>query len=126
MAGNFPQYILDRGDTAREYRRRSSCISRTSDSSTAQDSSPFSQMYTPEVLATRTREEPGSDLAGYRFADTSSNLPAINETRSEEGIPVGGRPGIGADAIISTVRKGSLGSAGRKRFGVARPTLVHL
>ncbi|KAJ1797633.1 hypothetical protein LPJ56_000320 [Coemansia sp. RSA 2599] len=33
MQSNIPQYILERGTSAREYRRRSSCVSRSSNSS---------------------------------------------------------------------------------------------
>ncbi|KAJ2234007.1 hypothetical protein H4R99_001888 [Coemansia sp. RSA 1722] len=33
MQSNIPQYILERGASAREYRRRSSCMSRSSNSS---------------------------------------------------------------------------------------------
>ncbi|KAJ1843832.1 hypothetical protein LPJ73_005358, partial [Coemansia sp. RSA 2703] len=33
---NIPQYILERGASAREYRRRSSCVSRSSNSSIGQ------------------------------------------------------------------------------------------
>ncbi|KAJ1866153.1 hypothetical protein LPJ78_002070 [Coemansia sp. RSA 989] len=121
MSATIPQYILDRGDYAREYRRRSSCISRTSDSSTSQE--PVANNYFSENSSVRYKE-PITDLANYQLSNSDSGYarpPFMHKNHSDKLLSTGNQLGLDSDAHA---RKKS--EPTRQRFGVARPTLVHM
>ncbi|KAJ2813954.1 hypothetical protein FBU31_007380, partial [Coemansia sp. 'formosensis'] len=66
MCSHIPNYILERGNYAREYRRRSSCLSRGSNSS--------SQSYTPATRDTMSSNTtPSNDM---HFAYGDEELPS--------------------------------------------------
>ncbi|KAJ2240356.1 hypothetical protein GGI13_007697 [Coemansia sp. RSA 455] len=133
MSPHIPNYILERGNYAREYRRRSSCLSRGSNSS--------AHSYTPatrDMMSSNTTlpndmhfgygdEELSSsvDLDNYQlgltlapFSRHSINSPLESSLRqSSESSP-------DDYARLKTPRNASV-AAGQHKFGVARPRLVH-
>ncbi|KAJ1736186.1 hypothetical protein LPJ61_000145 [Coemansia biformis] len=72
-AGGIPQYILERGDSAREYRRRSSCISRTSDSSVGLEL-PGIRHLPPDSAAAADKSAVPGDLEAYLFAESARRM----------------------------------------------------
>ncbi|KAJ2549479.1 hypothetical protein EV175_004433 [Coemansia sp. RSA 1933] len=115
MQGYIPQYILERGASAREYRRRSSTISRTSNSSA------YSSSMSPgDDVVSNSDQRPGEDVASiyginnlttYTINDGSKNL--FSQATSLDG---------GADDNAAMRENVEVRSG---RFGLARPRLVH-
>ncbi|KAJ2871903.1 hypothetical protein FB639_004417, partial [Coemansia asiatica] len=90
QSNNIPQYILERGTSAREYRRRSSCMSRSSNSSmnqarTQKDNSDISS---PRVLASAFDAEEGfvdtDELANYKLGTALVHQQQIHKNKLDE------------------------------------------
>ncbi|KAJ2716261.1 hypothetical protein H4R19_000749 [Coemansia spiralis] len=112
QANGIPQFILERGDSAREYRRRSSCISRTSDSSALPDHF-TTRFFLPEHRAAGDKGMPG-DFESYHIVEAvreaGSSATALDKDSEAQAPPL---------APESE-------SSARRRFGFARPRLVHV
>ncbi|KAJ2801042.1 hypothetical protein H4R21_002943 [Coemansia helicoidea] len=108
-----PSYILERGDSAREYRRRSSCISRTSDSSAAGVDLPGMRHFPYDRRASIDRDAPG-DLESYLIAEVARTSGAGDAALDKQ--PAGRAPSLApGDAVPE-----------RRGFGLARPKLIHV
>ncbi|KAJ2335024.1 hypothetical protein GGI00_001574 [Coemansia sp. RSA 2681] len=133
MSSHIPNYILERGNYAREYRRRSSTISRGSTSS--------AHSYTPALKETVPSISTSSNDTHVAFSDEelSSNFDLDNYQIDLTSAPCF-RHSVNSPSY-STLRQSSDSSsddyarlkiprnasvaAGQQRFGVARPRLVH-
>ncbi|KAJ2061305.1 hypothetical protein GGI17_003155 [Coemansia sp. S146] len=133
MSPHIPNYILERGNYAREYRRRSSCLSRGSNAS--------AHSYTPATRDTMSSNTTSSndvhfaygdeelsssvDLDNYQlgltlapFSRHSINSPLESSMRQSN-------ESSGDEYMrLKTPRNASV-AAGQQKFGVARPRLVH-
>ncbi|KAJ1824792.1 hypothetical protein GGH91_000496 [Coemansia sp. RSA 2671] len=134
MSPHIPNYILERGHYAREYRRRSSCLSRGSSSSAHSYASPAKETMTSNTTSSNDTnfgygdEELLSsfDLDNYNLGST----PAEPFSRHSLGSPPEFSLRQAADSSgddytrLKLPRNASV-AAGQQRFGVARPRLVH-
>ncbi|KAJ1773749.1 hypothetical protein IW140_000280 [Coemansia sp. RSA 1813] len=152
MQGYIPQYILQRGDSAREYRRRSSTISRTSNSSVNpspmmfRDTSYDGCALSPTVLS--PHESSGSahhpvhrisgdtsapiygnnSLATYRMdAPSSATFPSqdIEDKGNSDERLLSQTTTVDSSNGPGTAMAGDDAEPQNGRFGLARPRLVH-
>ncbi|KAJ2785770.1 hypothetical protein H4R18_000316 [Coemansia javaensis] len=101
----IPQYILDRGDSAREYRRKSSCNSRTSSDTSAGAPGPLGAPATDRGMGS-------DDPDDYSFAYAAQSSSPSDHAAWD--------PLDGGEATFGLTERR------RRQFGVARPRLVHV
>ncbi|KAJ1995887.1 hypothetical protein GGI25_000239 [Coemansia spiralis] len=142
MQGLVPHYILERGDSAREYRRRSSTISRTSNSSTSHATTTmtptqFAASRDIDILPLMSSNVPSenpfggyarpndsygdSGLAHYHMGMITSGSDNRDNGKDES------RMLSEATVVDDSSTSSPSDDANRqgKKFGLARPRLVH-
>ncbi|KAI7835065.1 hypothetical protein BX661DRAFT_168236 [Kickxella alabastrina] len=155
MQNNIPQYILDRGASARDYRRRSSCVSRTSNSSINYTSLQKDEHFLEEELPhSEIVDLPEVNLENYQlspvterrsrdeYRGTIADLRACNSTYMQppsdqhfRGLPIinstqpdDDKPDSPHLTVLNTTdspQKNQPQQRRQSRFGVARPKLIH-
>ncbi|KAJ2895404.1 hypothetical protein GGI21_005157 [Coemansia aciculifera] len=130
MSPNIPNYILERGNYAREYRRRSSAISRGSTSSThsytpaLRDPMSSSNTAIPNDMHLAFGDDEVSssfDLDHYQLGPASalSSRHSLNPTLRQSN------DSSSDEYTRLKIPRNASVAAPQQRFGVARPRLVH-
>ncbi|KAJ2747193.1 hypothetical protein GGI20_000714 [Coemansia sp. BCRC 34301] len=133
MSQHIPNYILERGNYAREYRRRSSCISRGSNSSghsgalALRDTMSSNTALLNDMHSAYSDEEPSSnfDLDNYQLGPTAAPYFRHSVNSPSESSLRQSNDSTGDELARLKIPRNASVAAGQQKFGVARPRLVH-
>ncbi|KAI8326496.1 hypothetical protein GQ54DRAFT_294737 [Martensiomyces pterosporus] len=147
---SIPHFILERGDFARENRRRSSCVSRTSSSSlshisqssSSSSSSSFGSFVRPRDIISAldayggashhqdtTDDIPCYDLDNYQLGCLPPPLPPRSDSAQRHSLLTSSdadpNKQISDDRVIRIQHPRNASITMGQRFGIAKPKIVH-